>query len=562
MVNWSATALVNGIRYLVASLLFGVLGFITSNGDLPIPERLLAGFGAALSFGSLYALNLLLVVLLKSKYDEYYRKFIALLAAGIQIGGRLFGRSSGNLASLLINWTVGLFLLALSLTFMFGLLLMRVAASASDPVLYFLKRAKIIKWLPDDYPLFSWSLYLLVGGRGRVPEKLAAGEEQASVSAEREAVQELEAPAALAGIKSIAAGNSYTLALTESGEVYAWGLNDSGRLGLGDTENRLTPTKVPGLTKVKAIAAGGGHALALTESGEVYAWGLNYGELGLGDTEDRLTPTKVPGLSVVKAIAAGLSHSLALTETGEVYAWGINNYGQLGLGDSQDRLTPTKIPGLARVKAIAAGWDYSLALTESGEVYTWGSNNLGRLGLADTQDRLTPTRVPGLTTIKAIAAGAYHSLALAESGDVYSWGLKGDEYGGLLKSDGLEYIKVLLKAVRHRTPTKVPGLIRVRAIAAGEGYSLALTESGEVYAWGWNEHGQLGLGDTAVRLTPTKVPGLSAVKAIAAGFSHSLALTESGEVYAWGSNEHGQLGLGDTEDRLIPTKVGPSKPTG
>jgi alpha-tubulin suppressor-like RCC1 family protein len=83
-----------------------------------------------------------------------------------------------------------------------------------------------------------------------------------------------------------------------------------------------------------------------------------------------------------------------------------------------------------------------------------------------------------------------------------------------------------------------------------------------VYAWGWNEHGQLGLGDTAVRLTPTKVPGLSAVKAIAAGFSHSLALTESGEVYAWGSNEHGQLGLGDTEDRLIPTKVGPSKPTG
>jgi alpha-tubulin suppressor-like RCC1 family protein len=556
---------------LVASLLFGVLGFIIASlgqhDDLPIPisERLAAGFIMTFSFGFFYAVNLLLLLLLKSKYDDYYLKFLALPAAGMQIGLQTFARlfSHHNIISMTIGLFLGLSLFILSGSCMFGLLLMRAAASAADPILYFLKRAKIIKWLPDDYPSFSWSFYFLVGGWGRVPEKLAASEEQAGASAEREVVQELEAPAALAGIKSITAGNSYTLALTEAGEVYVWGLNDHGQLGLGDTENRLTPTRVPGLTKVKAIVAGNFYTLALSESGEVYAWGYNgEGNLGVGDTEDRLTPTKVPGLSAVKAIAAGLSHSLALTESGDVYAWGTNNHGQLGLGDSQDRLTPTKIPGLARVKAIAAGWNYSLALTESGEVYTWGSNGLGQLGLADTQDRLTPTRVPGLTTIKAIAAGAYHSLALAESGDVYSWGLKGDEYGGLLKSDGLEYIKVLLKAVRHRTPTKVPGLIRVRAVAAGEGYSLALTESGEVYAWGWNEHGQLGLGDTAVRLTPTKVPGLSAVKAIAAGFSHSLALTESGEVYAWGSNEHGQLGLGDTEDRLIPTKVGPSKPTG
>jgi alpha-tubulin suppressor-like RCC1 family protein len=215
---------------------------------------------------------------------------------------------------------------------------------------------------------------------------------------------------------------------------------------------------------------------------------------------------------------------------------------------------------------LQLGGNYSLALTESGEVYTWGSNDLGRLGLADTQDRLTPTRVPGLTTIQAIAAGAYHSLALAESGDVYLWGLKGDEYGRLqnsLQKSGIEFeyvFEYIAKAVRRRTPMKVPGLIRVKAIAAGEGYSLALTESGEVYAWGWNEHGQLGLGDTAVRLTPMKVPGLIRVKAIAAGEGYSLALT-SGEVYTWGWNEHGRLGLGDTEDRLTPAKVRSFKPS-
>jgi hypothetical protein len=130
-------------------------------------QSVAAGFSMAFGFGFFYAINLLLLLLLKSKYDEYYLKFAALPAAGIQIGGRLFGRSGGNLASLLINWTVGLFLLALSLTFMFGLLLMRVAASAADPILYFLKRAKIIRWLPDDYPLFSWAFYFLVGGQGQ-----------------------------------------------------------------------------------------------------------------------------------------------------------------------------------------------------------------------------------------------------------------------------------------------------------------------------------------------------------------------------------------------------------
>jgi alpha-tubulin suppressor-like RCC1 family protein len=191
---------------------------------------------------------------------------------------------------------------------------------------------------------------------------------------------------------------------------------------------------VEGLPKVKAIAAGGFHSLALTESGEVYAWGWNeYGQLGLGDTEDRLTPTKVEGLPRVKAVAAGYDHFLALTESGEVYACGDNVYGQLGLGDTENRLTPTKVEGLPKVKAIAAGGispvqsivvaSHSLALTESGEVYAWGYNADGQLGLGDTEDRLTPTKVEGLPKVKAVAAGYDHSLALTESGEVYAWGI-------------------------------------------------------------------------------------------------------------------------------------------
>jgi alpha-tubulin suppressor-like RCC1 family protein len=196
------------------------------------------------------------------------------------------------------------------------------------------------------------------------------------------------------------------------------------------------------------------------------------------------------------AVAAGKTHSLVLTESGEDYAWGDNDDGELGLGDMEARLTPTKVEGLPKVKAIAAGDAHSLALTESGEVYAWGWNREGQLGLGEMGDwkvRLTPTKVEGLPKVKAIAAGGVHSLAL--------------------------------------------------------------TESGEVYVWGYNASGQLGLGDWEARLTPTKVEGLPKVKAIAAGGGYSLALTESGEVYAWGNNAIGQLGLGDREERLTPTKV-------
>jgi alpha-tubulin suppressor-like RCC1 family protein len=114
----------------------------------------------------------------------------------------------------------------------------------------------------------------------------------------------------------------------------------------------LLRIKLPVTTKVKAIAAGSDYSLALTEAGEVYAWGWSYygqcRNIGLGNREQDLllTPTRVAGLAKVKAIAAGSDHSLVLTEAGEVYACGDNQYGQLGLGDRESRLTPVRVPGL------------------------------------------------------------------------------------------------------------------------------------------------------------------------------------------------------------------------
>jgi uncharacterized membrane protein len=160
-VDWSATALLNGVRYLVASLLFGVLGFFLSS-ELSPPERLAQGLSMAIAFGFLYALNLVLLLSLRWKYDNVIRSFAGGLYEGMRYGARLFSDTRGDLVTVTLKWTVGLFIFAALFTLVVGLLLMRVAASASDPILYLLKRTGLLPWLPDGYPLFSWSFYFLV----------------------------------------------------------------------------------------------------------------------------------------------------------------------------------------------------------------------------------------------------------------------------------------------------------------------------------------------------------------------------------------------------------------
>ena len=92
----------------------------------------------------------------------------------------------------------------------------------------------------------------------------------------------------------------------------------------------------------------------------------------------------------------------------------------------------------------------------------------------------------------------------------------------------------------------------LRNISAGTFYSLVLTENGQVYAFGDNGYGQLGLGDTNNRLVPTSIPMLNNIMQISAGMDYSLVLAENGQEKALGRNKGGQLGLGDNKKRMAP----------
>lgn len=348
----------------------------------------------------------------------------------------------------------------------------------------------------------------------------------------------------LSGITQVDAGRYHTCVLTDSGGVKCWGGNGAGQLGDGTTKNKPIPVDVNGLDSgVTAIAVGTWHTCALTNGGGVKCWGKNeYSQLGDGTATNQSIPVDVMSLdSGVVAIAAGGGHTCALTRDGGVRCWGLNFNGQLGDGTAgNQKWLPVNVIGLSSgVVAITAGDAHTCALTTNGGVKCWGYNNAGQLGDGTTVDKVTPMIVVGLGSgIAAITTGVGHTCALTDSGGVKCWGF--NNYGQL--GDGTT-------GDNKSLPVNVVGLASgVAAITAGYGHTCALTSGGGVKCWGRNNTGQLGDGTTGNdRPNPVDVTGLgNGVVAIAAGNSHTCALTSGGGVKCWGRNNTGQLGNGTT----------------
>jgi alpha-tubulin suppressor-like RCC1 family protein len=157
-------------------------------------------------------------------------------------------------------------------------------------------------------------------------------------------------------------------------------------------------------------------AHAAVSAGDVYAWGANaYGKLGIGQTGARNTPVAVSNIMGVKSVKAGCDHALALKEDGSVWAWGYNSAGQLGndsSGPGTDSSVPVTVTGLSNVRSISGGAYNSMAGLESGRARSWGDNRLGQLGTGTTgPDSDVPVAVKNLTNVTNIDGGYEFALA-------------------------------------------------------------------------------------------------------------------------------------------------------
>ena len=307
---------------------------------------------------------------------------------------------------------------------------------------------------------------------------------------------------------------------------------------------------------VGAVAAGSGHGVALRADGTVATWGVNdYGQLGDGTITRRVSPVNVTGgLDDVIAVAAGQLHTVALKFDGTVWSWGYNGGadGILGAGipDTQ-RTAPVQVVtasgALTGVVAIAAGQRHTIALKSDGTVWVWGFGYYGALGQGNTSSQNKAIQVPGLTGVTVIAAGGWFSVALqtngSPTGNVWAWG--SNDSGQLL--DGTT------------TTRYSPVLIASQAslVAAGVQHTFIRKPDGTVWGAGLNDFGQLGLGTTQTpQLTlVAALAGVTGMSKIAASGAHTLALTAAGEVWATGYNSFGPLGDGTVVNKSTPYRT-------
>uniref|UniRef100_A0A4X2LDV3 HECT and RLD domain containing E3 ubiquitin protein ligase 4 n=1 Tax=Vombatus ursinus TaxID=29139 RepID=A0A4X2LDV3_VOMUR len=285
-------------------------------------------------------------------------------------------------------------------------------------------------------------------------------------------------------------------------------------------------------------------------------WGnASFGQLGLGgiDEEIVLEPRKSDFFinKKVQDVGCGLRHTVFVLDDGTVYTCGCNDLGQLG--HEKSRKKPEQVVALdaQNIVAVSCGEAHTLALNDKGQVYAWGLDTDGQLGLPGTEEYIrVPRNIKSLTDIQIvqIACGYYHSLALSKGSEVFSWGQ--NKHGQL----GLGF-----ELKRQSSPQLLKSLLGIpfSQVAAGGAHSFVLTLSGAIFGWGRNKFGQLGLNDENDRFVPNLLKSLRSQKIvyICCGEDHTAALTKEGGVFTFGAGGYGQLGHNSTSHEINPRKV-------
>ncbi|XP_012502624.1 PREDICTED: probable E3 ubiquitin-protein ligase HERC6 isoform X2 [Propithecus coquereli] len=234
----------------------------------------------------------------------------------------------------------------------------------------------------------------------------------------------------------VSCGKEHSLAVCCKGRVFAWGAGSEGQLGIGEfKEISFVPKKITTLTGIKIIQVSCGHyhSLALSKDSQVFSWGKNsQGQLGLGkEFPSQASPQKVRSLEGIPLaqVAAGGAHSFALSLCGTSFGWGSNSAGQLALSGKNVPAQSNKPLSIGALKNlgviyISCGYEHTAVLTQDGKVFTFGDNSSGQLGYSPTAEKRGPQlveRIDGF--VSQIDCGSYHTLAYVHTtGQVVSFG--------------------------------------------------------------------------------------------------------------------------------------------
>jgi len=375
--------------------------------------------------------------------------------------------------------------------------------------------------------------------------------------------------------------NTVSAAFDVEDNLWVWGVNNSGGLGINEITNKSIPTKVAPIMQYGALYKPPGEfikiisnqratnnegiSLFLDKSSYAWAWGYNSGAVGsgwLGDNSSRLSsssPISVVGglqfldlaVSKTKTVATDRCHILGLDISSYAWAWGENTHGQLGdnavinVSDiSQNRSSPVSVVGGRQWQKLLAGHFHSIGLDLSSYVWCWGANAQGQLGNGLTTLASSPVSVIGDIQAIDIAVGATHSILLSASSYIWAWG---NNANGQLGTNSI---------LNYSSPVSVIGDMQFRQITSnGANSTWGLNLSSYVWAWGSNTNGVLGNNLATSSSSPISVVGGRQFVFVSGSVLSCVCLDVSSYAWVWGSNSNAQLGDTTTAGKSSPISV-------
>ena len=228
-------------------------------------------------------------------------------------------------------------------------------------------------------------------------------------------------------------------------QLWGWGANESGCLGLNDITVRSSPTQIPGISWNNSISTGWESTLAIKTDGTLWIWGENtHGDLGQNNTTKYSSPVQVPG-TTWSTVGTGYYFSIATKTDGTLWSWGLNEYGQLAQNNLTNYSSPVQVGtdttwGILNASVSRYGVN---AIKTDGTLWAWGNNTNG--GMGGTPSRSSPIQIPG-TTWKEIAIGDDGTrIASKTDGTMWAWG--DNAQGQLGQNNETEY----------SSPRQIPG---------------------------------------------------------------------------------------------------------
>ena len=331
--------------------------------------------------------------------------------------------------------------------------------------------------------------------------------------------------------------------------LYGWGQNSNGELGLGNTTAYSSPKQLSSTSLWTSLVNQSAATLAVQQNGTLWSWGSgSSGALGLGNTTSYSSPKQVGALTNWASVFKTLSSCFAIKTDGTLWAWGYNLSGQLGLGNTTNYSSPKQVGSLTNwLKVAGAGYYSVVAIKTDGTLWSWGKNNSGQLGLGNVTDYSSPKQVGALTNWLNISGGGYVGNWLAVKTDGTLWGC-GKNNAGQLGVGNL---------TTYSSPKQIGSLTNWLNVSSGNYHTVATKSSGQIWSWGANNFGQLGLGNTTYYSSPKQIGALTDWLKISCGnYYSSLSVKTDGTLWAWGAGGNGRLGNGSTANRSSPVQVG------